>query len=88
MTKSRILFFGKLKTLSPKGEIEVETDSEMTPQALREAVAIVLKERDPLFAGVCELQSSAVADATKILNEKAPIGNGREFSLLPPVCGG
>ncbi len=88
MNKSRVFLFGKLRSLSPGGEIEVETESDMTPQALREVVAKALKERDPLFAGVRELKSSAVADATKILNEKGFIGTGVEFSLLPPVCGG
>lgn len=88
MNQSRILLYGKLKAFAPKGEIFVATSKEMTPDALREAVATRLKNSNPDFGGLLELKSSALADETRILSEKETIGEGKEFSLLPPVCGG
>ncbi len=88
MNQSRIFLYGKLKTLAPKGELFVATSKEMTPHNLREAVATLLKNSNPDFGGIGELNSSAIADETRILSEKEPIGEAKEFSFLPPVCGG
>ncbi len=88
MIQSRILLYGKLKAFAPKGEILVTTVETMTPDILREEVARTLKELSPNFGGISELKSSAIANDSRILSEKEPIGEGKEFSFLPPVCGG
>ena len=88
MNQSRILLYGKLKAFTPKGEILINTFKEMTPNILREEVAKKLKSFNPDFGGILELKSSAIANDLRILSEKEPIGDGKEFSFLPPVCGG
>ena len=88
MNKSRILFFGKLKTLCLSEPVEVEVHPDMTPQDLRLKVSEVLLQRTKHFSGVQDLQSSALANESRILREGEAIGESREFSFLPPVCGG
>ena len=88
MKMTQITLFGKLKKWAPKGSVEVMIHSEMNPQLLREAVAQELKKINSSFLGIAELCSSAVANESRILQENELLGDSKEFSLLPPVCGG
>ncbi len=88
MNLNRVILFGKLKNLSPQGFIEVSISSEMTPQIFREEVAKVLSSINPKFKGISELNSSAVANDSRIIFENEPIGTSHEYFLLPPICGG
>lgn len=88
MRKGRILLFGQLKTFCPHEMLEVDFEPSMTPEELRKRVSEKIKEKNSFFLGLCELQSSAIANETRILLENEPIGESREFSFLPPVCGG
>ena len=88
MKKTQIRLFGKLKTWAPEGKVDVLIHSEMNPQLLRLAVADELKKMNSSFLGIAELCSSAVADESRILHENELLGDSKEFSLLPPVCGG
>ena len=88
MRTTQITLFGKLKKWAPKGFVEVSIHPEMTPKTLREAVATELTKINSEFPGISDLGSSAVANESRILQEEEPIGDSKEFSLLPPVCGG
>ena len=85
---SRVLLFGKLRSFSPRGELHVTTTADMTPQQLREVVAGELATLSQNFTGVQELNSSAVVQGERVLTERDNLGDGTEFALLPPVCGG
>lgn len=88
MITSQITLFGKLKKWAPKGFVQVSIHPEMNPQTLREAVATELMKINSEFPGISDLVSSAVANESRILHEEELIGDSKEFSLLPPVCGG
>lgn len=88
LTHSRVLLFGKLKAFAPTGEIQVSTSPAMTPRMFREAVAKALGRQCSDFRGISELLSSAVATSDRVLSEIDELGEGVEFALLPPVCGG
>ncbi|MFM8313458.1 MAG: MoaD/ThiS family protein [Deltaproteobacteria bacterium] len=86
--QSRVRLFGKLKAYSTQGELFVSTLETMSTAEFRELVAQEIQKTHPEFPGAQELQSSAIANDSRILFEGEAIGDAREFSLLPPVCGG
>lgn len=84
---ARVVLYGKLKPFSPTGPLQVLVSGDMTPRELRATVSVALSVA-PGFRGPDELVDCAVANEDRVLAEGERLGNGREFSLLPPVCGG
>ena len=88
MSDSKILFFGKLKGYAPKEGVTLVVNPQMTVKQLRSLVAQRLAEVSSIFPGESELVSSAIANEDRVLKENETVGESREFSFLPPVCGG
>jgi sulfur-carrier protein len=82
MNSVTIRLFGAFRSHSTSSELRVEITPDATISEAKAALARLLPRSAEL------IESSALADETRILGPTDRIPSGARLAILPPVCGG
>lgn len=88
MTTIEIRLFGAFRDLWPESSCRVEITQRATVAEVKNSLRGLLESVSPRDGRIGDLISrSALATAARVLTDADEV-SGKEFAILPPVCGG